>query len=59
MSRGIKGLYLKADKFDGGGQDLVTEIVEMEERGEDRLLKEGGLIVFVCCAVTFYSPRKF
>ena len=40
VSRGIKGLYLKADKFDEGGQDLVTEVVEMEERGRKRKKEE-------------------
>ena len=57
MSRGIKGLYLKADKFDEGGQDLVTEIVEMKERGEVRLVKEGELIVFVCCCDVLFTPE--
>jgi hypothetical protein len=35
----------------------VTEIVEMEERGEDRLVKEGELIVFVCCCDVLFTPE--
>ena len=51
-------LLLKADIFDEGGQDLVTKIVEMEEKREGGLVKERELIVFVCCAVTFLFTRK-
>ena len=41
----------------------MTEIFEMEERGEGVLMKEGELIVFVClrtvcCAMTFlFTPE--